>query len=222
MRKLQYFPPRWSLGLILRFPFHRFGIIHEILLSSETILDVGVRDAFVMKMIRHLGFEGESIGIDIFIPNLLKSEVKKAYNHLVACDARRTPFKGRSVDVVLMFEVIEHMAKHEAIKAIESVEHIAKRYILISSPIGYFPQSELYGNPWEKHESGFMPDELRTLGFKVRGVGFRTISRTRNGAPISSPFKVMISEMASVLLWLLSFSKPELAERMVAIKRLNE
>jgi len=175
-----------------------------------------------MKMIRHLDYKGEAIGIDIFIPNLLKKDVKKAYNHLIACDARSTPFKGYSVDVALMLEVIEHMTKQDAIKTIESIGRIASKYIVISSPVGYFSQSDLYGNPWEKHQSGFMPDELRALGFRVRGIGFRTISRTRNGASISSPFKVMVSEIASVLLWFLPFSKPELAEHMVAIKHLKE
>jgi len=94
--------------------------------GARTILDIGVREGSVMKNIKKLGWRGLSFGVDIFLPNLLKNDVKREYDNLVCCDARYLPFREKGVDVVLMLEVLEHMNKDEAIKVLNYIEKVAK------------------------------------------------------------------------------------------------
>jgi SAM-dependent methyltransferase len=209
------------LRFILRIPFHRYGVAFGALLRAESILDVGVRYAFAAKMIKHLGSKKRLLGVDIWLPNLLREDVRMAYDDLVLCDARHLPFRTNSVNVVLMFEIIEHMVKQDAFKCIQYAELVAKDEVIISTPVGYFKQEEMYGNPYESHKSAFVPSELRELGYKVRGIGLRAVSRTKGGIPITSSTMRMISLLISLLFWPLPYFRPEVAERMIGMKSLK-
>jgi hypothetical protein len=189
--------------------------------GARTILDIGVREGSVMKNIKQLGWEGLSTGVDIFLPNLLKNDVKKEYDNLVCCDARYLPFREKSVDVVLMLEVLEHMGKDEAIKVLNYIEKVAKIGIIVSTPVGWYHQEAMYGNPFEEHKSAFIPSELRDLGFKVYGYGFR--SRNAQGKPLrhGSLNRIFFS-LSSVIAFPILLKAPEFAERMVALKYISQ
>jgi len=54
------------------------------------------------------------------------------------CDVRKLPFKQKSFDTVLCMEVIEHLEKEEAIRLIEDMEKIARKKIIITTPVGFW------------------------------------------------------------------------------------
>jgi predicted SAM-dependent methyltransferase len=54
------------------------------------------------------------------------------------------------VDLVIMGDVLEHIAKEEAVDLLNKVSKIT-RYAIISIPIIHYPQNEYEGNPYEVH-----------------------------------------------------------------------
>lgn len=74
----------------------------------------------------------------------------------------------RSVDTVVMIDVIEHIEKAEAKKLLKATEKIARRQIVIFTPLGFLPQSHpdgkdawgLDGGKWQEHKSGWEPGDF--------------------------------------------------------------
>jgi SAM-dependent methyltransferase len=208
--------------IFLRLPFTRYGIITPMCQIATSLLDVGVGDGFALKNIRRLIRRNIfCIGVDIYIPNLLLLKKTNYYDGLVCCDMRFLPFRCRAFDVVLMLEVLEHIAKDEGIKTISYAENIAKIGVVISTPVGYYYRQPSEGeNPYEKHKAAFIPSELRNLGYKVYGVGFRCRNKAGFPFPVDSPQR-FLSLLASIIFLPILLRHPEYAERMVALKYLS-
>ena len=118
-----------------------------------------------------------SMGVDIFAPDLDECKAKGIYNEYLLCDMQNLPFKNKSFDTVLCIEVIEHLEKEEGEKLIQTMEKIARRQVIISTPVGIWRQKGIdkQPNPYQKHRAVWFPAEFRNLGFKVRGCGIRRL-----------------------------------------------
>lgn len=74
----------------------------------------------------------------------------------------------KSVDTVIMIDVIEHIEKAEAKKLLKETEKLARHQIVIFTPLGFLPQSHpdgkdawgLDGAAWQEHKSGWEPDDF--------------------------------------------------------------
>jgi len=97
------------------------------------------------------------------------------YNNLVLEDASRLFFKEKSFDIVICLALIEHLEKEEGEKLLDDMEAIARKQVIISTPVGEYKQGALGGNPYQEHRYCWDPDELEEKGYKVRGVGIRGV-----------------------------------------------
>lgn len=72
------------------------------------------------------------------------------------------------VDVVTIFDVIEHLPKEKGIQLLEMLKQKAKM-IIITTPRGFDSDQNKYEftekHPTERHISGYMENELEALGF---------------------------------------------------------
>ena len=59
-------------------------------------------------------------------------------------------------------EVIEHLEKEEAIRLIEDMEKIARKKIIITTPVGFLENYEADGNLYQTHKSGFYPEDFKS------------------------------------------------------------
>lgn len=66
---------------------------------------------------------------DIQLENLRRCRKHKIYDILIAADAANLPFPENYVDTIICIEVLEHLLKSDAIKAIESFRKIAVKRI---------------------------------------------------------------------------------------------
>ena len=127
-----------------------------------------------------------TVGIDVYEPYLKECKKAKTHNENILCDVRSLPFKDKSFDMVLFLETIEHLEQEEGLKALQDVERIARREVIISTPVA-FAKQEAYGeNPHQEHRSLWNPVEMRQRGYKVRGIGISEnwlIEKVRNGIP---------------------------------------
>ena len=81
---------------------------------------------------------------------------------------------AKSVDTVILFDVIEHVGKEEGQKLLEQTLRIARRQVVIFTTLGFVQQHHadgkdawgLDGAAWQEHKSGWLPEEFGP-GWKV-------------------------------------------------------
>lgn len=75
----------------------------------------------------------------------------------------------RSVDAVFLLDVVEHFEKEEGRQLIHECERIARRQIILFTPLGFLPQDGdgdskdgwgLSGGRWQVHRSGWTPKDF--------------------------------------------------------------
>lgn len=137
-------------------------------LDNLVILDVGCGYGEWGSLLRaKKGGRFYLLGIDIWRPHLERLSRAEVYDLIIQADASTLPLKNKSIDISLACEILEHLNKDAGYKLLEDLERISRKMIIISTPLNW-PQSEIYGNPYEKHLSEWKPQELIHLGYKVK------------------------------------------------------
>jgi SAM-dependent methyltransferase len=173
-----------KIGTYLPFTYWRM-VWRSIDDQAQSILDIGCADGDMMGFINNRK-RFYTVGIDVYEPYLEECKRAKTHDENILCDVRKLPFEDKSFDVVLFLETIEHLEWEEGLKVIQDIERIARRQVIISTPVA-FAKQEAYGeNPHQEHRSFWTPGEMRQRGYKVRGIGIREnwlVERVRNGIP---------------------------------------
>lgn len=189
--------------------------------ESRSILDVGCGQGRPMVFLnrRHRFL---AVGIDIFRPYLREAGALSAYDALVQGDARYLPFRPRSFDIVLLIEILEHLERAEGLALIKVLEQIARRQVLISTPVGQHEQHEYDSNPWQEHRHIWEPQQLRALGYRVYGHGLRNLGGLSG---LQSPLPRHLRPVMDFL-WVaagpLTHLRPEWAGNVVCVKRIGQ
>lgn len=187
--------------------------------DTASVLDVGCGRGRPMAFLnRDRRFS--AVGFDIFTPYLREARSLGVYDALVQGDVRALPFAPRSFDVVIMSEVLEHLGEEEGLTLVASLETIARKQVIITTPVGNHPQHEYDGNPWQEHQHIWEPHRLRTLGYRVFGHGLRNMGGLSGvQSPLPAPLKPLVD-----LLWVAAgpviYHKPEWGGSMVGVKQL--
>lgn len=127
------------------------------------ILDLGCGSCNVERKRR---FRGVDITcVDVYEPYL---QICKNYGlKTVRADLRNIKkyFPQKSADIIWLFDVVEHLKKNEALQLLNAVDKIARKQIIIFTPVGEFPQDEYDGNKYQKHRSSWTEKDLEKKGF---------------------------------------------------------
>lgn len=118
----------------------------------KTALDIGCGQGTYAKMFPKLQWTG----VEIWEPYVEKYGLKDLYPSLQIADAREWD-TDEHFDVCFLGDVLEHMTKEEA----KGVVAKAKRWadtVVISIPLGHYPQGEYEGNPYETHIEDYWTD----------------------------------------------------------------
>jgi len=190
---------------------------------GKSLLDVGCGRGRPIELInrkRRLF----SVGAVSFRPNLLHCRAAGIYDDLVCCDVRYLPFPPESFDVVLCGEVVEHLERLDALALVKSMEDIARRQVVISTPVGRCPQQAYDGNPHQAHRSTWLPQDFRRLGYTVRGSGLRGMGGLVALAQETSPLPEWLRLVANAV-WMLaspfSYYFPRIGGAMVCVKNIR-
>jgi SAM-dependent methyltransferase len=124
-----------------------------------------------------------SVGVEIFEPDLKESKRKGLHTNYILGDVRKIEFKEGSFDAVLASDVIEHLTKEEGYTLVENMVRWARKKVIISTPNGMVHPSQIRidYSPYQQHLSGWNIDELKKLGFKVKGARGWTALRGPEG-----------------------------------------
>lgn len=163
--------------------------------SKADLLDVGTGlgdiPAEAKRAARAMGLEVRTIGVDRSFP--LVAFQRGCTDALVQADAFALPFRDKSVDVVMVSQVLHHFTLASAVLVVQELDRVAKQRVVISDLrrsliaaaglwLGSFP---LGFHPASRHDGvvsvmrGFTPAELATI--VEAATGRRPVIRRRLG-----------------------------------------
>lgn len=170
------------------------------LLAKETVLDLGCG---LRSPLHNLKGDSRfsklhSIGVDIFSPYLLENANNNPiHSEYVNKDIFEISYPDKSIDVTLMFDVIEHFEKDKFLEFLPKLEKMTKKIIIIT-PNGFVEQGEYDGNEHQKHLSGWTVAEMTNLGFKCYGLSGLKFIQDSGIRPIW--LKIILCDISQIFL----------------------
>lgn len=143
--------------------------------SAESILDVGCGQGYPMLLIKKVMNPKYTVGVDLFRKYIKEAKSKRIHDKYVISDIRKMDFPQKSFDVVLASHVIEHIPEKDAYKLIKKMERIAKKQVIIATPIGEMYHPPVDDNELQLHLSHFYPKDFEKLGYKVIKYGRKSV-----------------------------------------------
>jgi len=138
----------------------------------KSIWDIGMGYGNIGEMAKHIVPNIELNGVDVFMPYLVDSNSHaKSYKRIIVADVRDLIGKLWPVDMVLAFDVIEHLPKEDGKTVLNYLRSIAKMGLLVSLPIIDYPQEPIYGNEYERHLAQWKVPEMEAMGGKTLFAG---------------------------------------------------
>ncbi len=111
------------------------------------------------------------VGVDIFDKYLEKITYNKN-TILIKYDIRKilNLFLPKSFDIVLILDVLEHLKRKESLKLLRDAEKIAKKAVIIETPLGFIPQNidiwKMGGDKYQTHRSSWDIRDFEVRGYK--------------------------------------------------------
>ena len=140
------------------------------IIATDVVLDVGSGispQSFFRPRVH--------ICLDPYIPYLERVQKNVRYHPryiLINCtwDVLMKRLLPKSVDSVFALDFIEHLSKSEGIEFLREAERIARRQIVIYTPLGFYPQNYdendsvdrwgMRGGRWQSHRSGWAVEDF--------------------------------------------------------------
>jgi len=120
VKKSHYFRKKYDdLNRFISY-FYQIDLVRSV--APETVLEVGVGNGMVSDYLKKLKFKVTTVDLD--------EQLKPDY----VADVRSLPFKDNTFDVVMAYEVLEHIPFEEFESSLSELRRVSKKYILISLP----------------------------------------------------------------------------------------
>lgn len=160
--------------------------------SPATVLEVGCGEGFMLDVVERAGLGAELTGVDFSAPAIAEARARLGDRAtLEARDARELADDGRTFDLVMMLEVLEHIPQPEQMLPI--LEQLTNRYLLLSVPWEPFFRGLNFLRG--KHLSAFGndPEHVNHWG---RSSFFRFVQRrfTILETPVVFPWTMVLAE----------------------------
>lgn len=127
------------------------------------VVDVGPGLGTYARILRPILPNARFTAIEIWAPYVKEFDLTELYESVHIADARvfdyrRLPKGGLAV----LGDMLEHMTKDEAQAVVLALLDRCDA-VLLSIPIGHWPQDEYMGNPWEAHVASYEPGDVRRV-----------------------------------------------------------
>lgn len=204
----------------LKIPFTYPWLIKKFLdeVKVNTILDLGCGKGWLADSVNQ-DKKYRITGADIFEPDLRNCEEKKRYQKLIKKDLnKKLGFKIRSFDIITCLQTIEHLNRKRGEALLSEMEKIAKKAIIISTPVGECVQEEYGGSKHQHHLSSWMPEDFRQRGYMVYGIGLKFAYGSHSHAGKQMNLLKLPLFAFSFLMNPVAYKKAEIGCQMVAVK----
>jgi len=127
-------------------------------IQPKRILDIGAGAGNMPKRYRTNGQHWT--GVEVWEPYVEQYKLRDQYQVLVVQDARTVDYGEDLYDVAFAGDVLEHMTYADAQQLMAKLRRAA-RYVIVSIPMGNYPQGAYEGNPYEEHiTNNWSPKEV--------------------------------------------------------------
>ena len=142
--------------------------LRKALNDCESVLDVGCGKSMNLRWVgvKH------STGIDGYAPDLEEARRLKTHDELILGDVQKLDnyFNSGQFDAVMALDVIEHLAKEDGLRLMQTMEKTSRRKVIFFTPSGFLPQYHLEKNDLQEHLSGWEAAEMKQHGYRVIGM----------------------------------------------------
>lgn len=188
--------------------------------KAKTILDVGCGRGELMSFL-NTEKKYDITGVDLYKDSLDEARLTGAYKTLKKMDVRKLRFREQSFDIVICSMTLEHLTRKEGNILMQYIERIAKKQVIITTTVGFFPFDPLEGedeNPYQVHKSGWFVEEFRKRGYNVYGQGADFVyGKRRPLVLLNSPMRYVLFGLSYILspVW---YRFATLASYMICVK----
>ena len=188
--------------------------------SGDTLLDVGCGFNSPIQNIKRK--PSYAMGVDAWAPALEQSRSRAIHNDYVQMSVLDIGqrFPPKSFDYVLATELIEHLTAEDGLNLILQMEAIARKRVILTTPNGFLEQDEEWGNPLQKHLSGWTVAQFEAMGYKVIGVEGLWFLRGHMATIVwwPRPFWAIVSVISQYV----TTRHPRMAFRLICVKTIDE
>jgi hypothetical protein len=149
------------------------AVLRDIIQPGMTVLDVGSSTGTGSTVLDRV----VANSVDIHAPSLQAGMVAGRRQRAVVGDIRHLPFRTGCFDVVVALDVIEHLERSDGERLLLELERVSRRFVVVLTPNGFFPQAALPDQPWFEHKSGWRPRDFARRGYVVEGAGGTRLAR---------------------------------------------
>lgn len=176
-------------------------------------MDIGCGAASPLTALR--GPDFRSTGIDVDPVAIARSRSIGAHDEYLLGDFRAMEL-GTQFDVIVLSHVIEHLERDEGMKVLGLLEVRAARLLYVETPHGFLEQLAGEECRWQRHLSGWFPNDFRARGYTVFGSGgIRGLRGSMGRAKILT--EPVTRAIARATQWVV-FRRPTLAGTIAAIR----
>ncbi|AAU03805.1 methyltransferase domain-containing protein [Rickettsia typhi] len=125
---------------------------------------------------------------------ILKKNLSGTNSIIIPLDAKSalSTLPDKSIDSIFLIDVIEHIPKEIGKEILIKCTRIARRQIIIFTPLGFMPQEvheidgwNLHGGVWQEHKSGWYPEDFP--GWNI--IGCKELhTHNSNGELLTTPY----------------------------------
>jgi hypothetical protein len=141
--------------------------------ECQSALDIGCGDRSFISQFRP---RIKTVGLDAFEGAIEKSRALNLHDDYILANIIETPVDqllalngGEKFDVVLLSDLIEHLPKDMGWDILKKCEALTSKYIILQTPYGFMEQGPEFGNIYQRHLSGWFPQDFQGLGYTVAG-----------------------------------------------------
>jgi hypothetical protein len=114
-------------------------------------LDIGVGAGNHSTLFRPQYRRAEWVGVEIWGPYIKQFRLNRKYDKIIIADIRWLDFaRLGNFDICFCGDIIEHMPVEDAQRVVGNLLNCC-RLLLVSIPIGFYPQGPVFDNPFERH-----------------------------------------------------------------------
>lgn len=194
--------------------------------DCRTVVDIGCGMSSYLTRFRP-GLK--TIGIDAHPEAIRESQRHDVHDEYVVADVINMPAQtirqlladklgDQKVDIVTAFSVIEHLPKHDGWKLLEKCEELSSKYIIVETPNGFLEQGPEFGNPFQRHLSGWFAHDFEGLGYQCFGTNGTKYLRGYMGQPRIPVPGTLVFDQVLLSRMIGARARPHHAFELVAVK----